>query len=225
MTFNSLYIRIFVPLTLACILSFLFFSDQIRLGLMNLTTQIQYRACPIPLDQYAIEKIFQIGTDFEDIDASASQSGKHAILTPNGGFLQVQEEDDVLRHYGVSMFHQLHCLGMIRELVLRGTLGGDASIAQMNPDDSDDKDEEPHWLHCFNYIAEGIICAADSTIEPPRIKEQKDGKNRSVIDGIGHTHQCRDSKPVWDIVFNSEKAPPKAWAFRKGDSIHRVFLH
>ena len=52
------------------------------------------------------------------------------------------------------MFHQLHCLGMIRELVLRGTLGGDASIAQMNPDDSDDKDEEPHWLHCFNYIAE-----------------------------------------------------------------------
>ena len=154
MTFNSSYIRILVPLILACILSFLFFSDQIRLGLMNLTTEIQYYACPIPLDQYAIEKIFQVGIDFEDIDASASQSGEHAILTPNGGFLQVREEDDVLRHYGVSMFHQLHCLGMIRELVLGGTMRGDASVAQMKPDDSAGQDEEPHWLHCFNYIAE-----------------------------------------------------------------------
>lgn len=36
-----------------------------------------------------------------------------SLLTPNGGFLKVEEHNHEIQDYGVSMFHQLHCLAMV----------------------------------------------------------------------------------------------------------------
>ena len=48
---------------------------------------------------------------------------------------------------------------------------------------------EDHVLHCFDYLRQGIMCAADSTLEWPR--QEVDGR-RFAVDGWGVEHQCAD---------------------------------
>lgn len=47
-----------------------------------------------------------------------------------------------------------------------------------------------HLLHCFDYLRQGIMCAADSTLELVDV----DGTS---TDGWGSTHECRD----FDALF------------------------
>ena len=63
----------------------------------------------------------------------------------------------------------------------------------------------PHIDHCFDYIRQAIICAADPAIEPARIG--KDGL-RSQVDGWGAEHQCRSWEDLID--FANENAPSEA---------------
>ncbi|KIM89628.1 hypothetical protein PILCRDRAFT_1964 [Piloderma croceum F 1598] len=49
------------------------------------------------------------------------------------------------RQFGVSMFHQIHCLNMIRMALINGADG--------------------HSGHCMNFLRQAILCAADTTIE------------------------------------------------------------
>ena len=60
-----------------------------------------------------------------------------------------------------------------------------------------------HLDHCFDYIRQAIMCAADPAVEPARVDEH--GVRRDV-DGWGGQHQCRswsdlvefaqDNKPI-----------------------------
>ena len=58
-----------------------------------------------------------------------------------------------------------------------------------------------HTLHCFAYLRQSIMCAADTALEPYR-------EEHSGADGYESPHQCRD----YNAVF--------AWAerFRYSDS-------
>lgn len=71
------------------------------------------------------------------------------LLTPNGGFIMVDEGDGVTKGYGVTMFHQLHCLGMIRTMLFGGAMNHDHEVQgaewSKNP---------LHFLHCLDYIAQ-----------------------------------------------------------------------
>lgn len=78
------------------------------------------------------------------------------LLTPNGGFI-IKIDDKNLRHrYGVSMFHQLHCLAMIRAalqmLEQPNTLPGNASHHEHQHEAQRSDFDMPHWLHCFDYL-------------------------------------------------------------------------
>lgn len=90
------------------------------------------------------------------------------LLTPNGGYLTADRKTNETDKLGISMFHQLHCLAMIREemqylvhiievlkenthapelhsqLQRRHKHGGDS----MNPLNHD----ADHPLHCFDYL-------------------------------------------------------------------------
>lgn len=55
-------------------------------------------------------------------------------------------------------------------------------------------DNENHVPHCFEYIRQSIMCAADTTLEKSRIE---DGKISRDVDGWGVEHECRD----WDAVY------------------------
>lgn len=49
---------------------------------------------------------------------------------------------------------------------------------------------EKHIIHCFDYLRQSIMCAADSTLE------RMDPKTVTT-DGWGTTHQCHD----YDALF------------------------
>ena len=47
------------------------------------------------------------------------------------------------------------------------------------------KERKPHVAHCFDYLRQGILCSADSSIEPA-----VDSLNGFL--GAGFPRQCRD---------------------------------
>jgi hypothetical protein len=81
--------------------------------------------------------------------------------------------------FDVSMWHQLHCLNHIRTVLLNGDDGSD------------------HVEHCFHYLRQGILCAADTTIEAGGANMLRDD-GQKVATGVNVTHTCRDWKQIYD---------------------------
>ena len=63
------------------------------------------------------------------------------------GFLQVQRHNGEVEEYGISLFHQLHCLQMIRSLLLNQSWAS-------HHHDAGQVDDGPHWAHCVDYLAQ-----------------------------------------------------------------------
>jgi hypothetical protein len=83
--------------------------------------------------------------------------------------------------YMVSVFHQLHCLSYLAEHFQQGYGGIELS------------DEVAHHsAHCFNYLRQGIVCAADTTLE---------GKT-DAGPGEGSEHECADYDAVLEWANN-----------------------
>ncbi|KAM7215684.1 protein of unknown function (DUF3328) domain containing protein [Rhypophila decipiens] len=89
--------------------------------------------------------------------------------------------------YGVSMFHQLHCLNFLRYAYYPET------VEDFPPDEV-----EFHRDHCLDYIRQGIMCAGDFTLEP---------LTEVGINGMGATHQCRNFERMfsWAYEHRSDK--------------------
>ena len=60
-----------------------------------------------------------------------------------------------------------------------------------------DPNHERHEEHCFDYLRQGLMCAADTTIEHPQVEH--DGRRR-FTDGWGVIHQCKDWSTIFDFV-------------------------
>jgi len=73
--------------------------------------------------------------------------------------------------YMMSVFHQLHCLSYLAEHFQQG-YGGIELVDEV----------AHHSAHCFNYLRQGIMCAADTTLE---------GKT-DAGPGEGSEHECKD---------------------------------
>ena len=71
----------------------------------------------------------------------------------------------------VTAFHQLHCLSYLAEHYQRGYAGIELTEEVAN-----------HTAHCFNYLRQGIMCSADTTLE---------GKTEAGP-GEGSEHECVD---------------------------------
>ncbi|RAO68378.1 uncharacterized protein BHQ10_004390 [Talaromyces amestolkiae] len=84
--------------------------------------------------------------------------------------------------YGVSMFHQLHCLNFLRLAYF------DDAIKDLTPE------EIPiHRDHCLNYIRQAIMCNGDATFESVN--------HQGVLDGMGATHQCRNFELIFSWAY------------------------
>ncbi|MCJ1358828.1 MAG: hypothetical protein MMC33_008828 [Icmadophila ericetorum] len=87
--------------------------------------------------------------------------------------------------FAIAVFHQLHCLTMIREMYYTPPEEKYHSMAIAT-----------HAEHCFDYIRQSLQCNADMTLEFTN-HERKDGKPFTV-DGWGVEHKfCKD----WDRIF------------------------
>ncbi|KAK4148668.1 hypothetical protein C8A00DRAFT_38754 [Chaetomidium leptoderma] len=73
--------------------------------------------------------------------------------------------------YMMTVFHQLHCLSYLAEHYQQGYAGVNLTEKVAH-----------HTAHCFNYIRQGIMCSADTTLE---------GKT-DAGPGEGSVHECTD---------------------------------
>ncbi|KAG2035912.1 hypothetical protein BDR03DRAFT_983376 [Suillus americanus] len=92
------------------------------------------------------------------------------------------------RLFGVSMFHQIHCLQTIRLALINGPNG--------------------HSGHCLNFLRQAILCNSDTTLDPVYINGSTAGS-----DGLGVTHICRDWSQVYAYI--KENQMDSVWAEHK----------
>ncbi|KAJ8062728.1 hypothetical protein OCU04_007992 [Sclerotinia nivalis] len=165
------------------------------------------------------------------------------LLPENGGFLRIignnesgregegkdvaSEEDKKNKHkYGITMFHSLHCLGIMRGGVqelfremeeLKMEMGelkmGDMGKREKRDGEGGRREKRAgaghnfghlehgdplHWLHCFDYLRQTILCTADGTLEPPKA----DSRGKENVDGMTE-RQCRDPEELWRLSVES----------------------
>ncbi|KAF2430169.1 hypothetical protein EJ08DRAFT_697711 [Tothia fuscella] len=162
--------------------------------------------------------------EFFDL-SRASDGNWTALLPPNGGFVSESTKDGGYEMAGITMFHQLHCLQMIREAFQDLTEGKRALESEMDDEEDDDfmdvgkehglrrrsglrtrhgpHPDQEHWVHCLDYLMQGILCAADDTIEFAHDTEE----GGRAVDGYEITHQCRSPEAIWARVMGPSSIP------------------
>ncbi|KAE8380418.1 hypothetical protein BDV26DRAFT_290345 [Aspergillus bertholletiae] len=163
----------------------------------------------------------------EDLSHEGDNAWNTELFTPHGGFLIVRRNETTKEKWGVSMFHGLHCLQIIRSMLQQARENGMSSMAGGHGDhhqQHSDHLDETHVEHCFSYIAQSLMCSADDTIEPPQEHYDSDGNLIDInVDGMGHIHRCRDSRRIWEVVQQSEQSPIDKWDWEINDTVESVF--
>lgn len=101
--------------------------------------------------------------------------------------------------YMISAFHQLHCLSKLQLLV--------TSLLQPSSVPRDEKLATGyHVSHCVDYLRQGIMCAADRTLEGPDMVAEQ---NESPLRGWGVRHICQpwDTLIEWRNMHSVLKGP------------------
>jgi hypothetical protein len=148
--------------------------------LSAINTSVAYlegdRPRELPIKVRTIQAAFHDDPDHYGMEGFAATAEWNAIRPPGAGFVFLGEE-----HYafGVSMWHQMHCLNHIRAALVNGDDGSD------------------HTKHCFHYLRQGILCAADTTLEPGGTSRMLKNGDK-VATGVGTQHTCRDWRQVHD---------------------------
>ncbi|VDC03520.1 unnamed protein product [Peniophora sp. CBMAI 1063] len=89
------------------------------------------------------------------------------------------------RAFALSMFHQLHCLRL-----LRAGLDGDYR-----------PQIQGHFRHCLNYLRQMILCQPDLTLEPHNVIDHD-----PMMKGPTSVHVCSDWREVYDAVEDNYAA-------------------
>ncbi|EGX95202.1 hypothetical protein CCM_03474 [Cordyceps militaris CM01] len=135
----------------------------------------------------------------------------HDLLPVGGGFVPIpwprnyalpesaplEGNPEQAELYATSSVHQLHCLATMRETIKSYSQG-----------------EEPlyssgHAYHCLNYLRQGVLCAADTTLEygHPVWNKEKTSMEYDFA-GNGVVHQCRNWNTVKEFLVN-HRTPDK----------------
>ncbi|KAL2071628.1 hypothetical protein VTL71DRAFT_12863 [Oculimacula yallundae] len=109
----------------------------------------------------------------------------------------IEDDSEEGEVYSLSITHQLHCLAVIRHVIMNYEKKDKSRYAGHG-----------HEYHCIDYIRQSILCAGDTTLDHAAIVKGSDGVDRRLgFTGANSTHQCRD----WDAI--------RTWAIenRSGD--------
>ncbi|KAL0630883.1 hypothetical protein Q9L58_010269 [Maublancomyces gigas] len=113
-------------------------------------------------------------------DGIISIPRKYTTHLPKSLPAAFEPESDV---YGISMFHQLHCLNFLRFAYYP------EGITTMPP-----QDIIFHRDHCLDYIRQAIMCHGDTTFEI---------LTSVGVNGMGATHTCRDFDKIWAWAYEN----------------------
>ncbi|KZV95272.1 hypothetical protein EXIGLDRAFT_480079 [Exidia glandulosa HHB12029] len=103
------------------------------------------------------------------------------------------------RLFGVSMFHQLHCLRYFARAFGPG-LG--------------DEHEHNHIRHCLSYLRHAVLCSPDLTLERGDFVQRYGGGRTRT----GEVHTCRD----WSALYDAMDANWEVWKTDKGTFLKSV---
>ncbi|KAI1962510.1 hypothetical protein LOZ58_002852 [Ophidiomyces ophidiicola] len=101
--------------------------------------------------------------------------------------------------YGLSMYHQLHCLASIRETFYhKSELTSHVHMNKLR-NQANESFLVQHIDHCFDYLRQSIRCSADLSVEWARVGSTE---NRNSVDGWGVPHmECKDSDAIEAFVL------------------------
>lgn len=165
--------------------------------------------------------------ELENMSLEGDAAWQDMTTTRGGGFLWIRHNETYRVGWGVSMFHALHCLSMIREIVKQNphfdseTGGSEHGSGHEHDAHMDYK----HAGHCLSYIAQSLMCSADGTLEKPRSLLDANGDIlRDDVNGEDVKHTCKDKSLMLDMIHKSEKQPLDYYPDTKeGDTIWDVF--
>lgn len=88
-------------------------------------------------------------------DLSSNADGNwSALLPPNGGFVVEKNEFGGLEMAGITMFHQLHCLGMIRNAIQELMIDKPMNMENVIGRRHGLHFHQEHWVHCLDYLVQ-----------------------------------------------------------------------
>ncbi|OQE41813.1 hypothetical protein PENCOP_c004G03202 [Penicillium coprophilum] len=99
--------------------------------------------------------------------------------------------------YGVSMFHQIHCLAVIRRDYYKLVMGLQTDDHSVIKEAAERQLASEHTGHCFDYLRQAFECSGDMSLEWPRT--EKDG-SRFQTDGAGIPHVCASKSAIMDYM-------------------------
>ncbi|KAI0697344.1 hypothetical protein BC835DRAFT_1519209 [Cytidiella melzeri] len=133
----------------------------------------------LPIERKQVKMTIEESTRYSIMDPEAEMEwlwtgpvGDHAVRLGEGR-----------RGYVVAMFHELHCLRLMRKALESGRWSHMGKGAQ------------GHMHHCFVYLRQWTLCSADVTLEPGDFT-----KRNLTLERTGATHTCYDWFPVYDRV-------------------------
>lgn len=104
-------------------------------------------------------------------------------LAPDGGLVYLGDEHQV---FGISMFHELRCLNVIRQGIVQ-TLDGNVTISTQLVQ------------HCFNYIRQMILCRSNTMLTG--FVQSSDADTPHSFVGI---QQCNDWTEIYKEVERNQ---------------------
>ncbi|KAK9424904.1 putative Tat pathway signal sequence [Seiridium unicorne] len=102
--------------------------------------------------------------------------------------------------YGISVFHQLHCLGGVRKM-LWDIIYGRADVEHLlaaYPENATEFNFEAtthglwHVNHCLDYVRQALQCNADLSLEWP-----VEVNGETLVVGWDNVHECKN----WDSIY------------------------
>ncbi|KAJ5790234.1 uncharacterized protein N7518_007245 [Penicillium psychrosexuale] len=180
------YLGLLAALSVCLVLNLgaLFFSLRILTrGTRGYTYLAGDRPRELPIKVRTIQAAFHDDPSHYGMEGITATAEWNAIRPPGKGFVFLGEEHFA---FDVSMWHQMHCLNHIRAVLVNGDDGSD------------------HTAHCFHYLRQGILCAADTTLESGGTN-MKLANGDKVATGGGTVHTCRDWRQVHDWMENQHK--------------------
>lgn len=119
--------------------------------------------------------------------ASDAEWFSMADVDAGSGYIRLGPDN---RIFAVSMFHQMHCLRMINLAFTKAPIATPA-----------------HLQHCFNYLRQGALCGADTSLESGDFEMRNFSWQRT-----GATHTCRD----WTKVYLNMEQNFASWESKPG---------
>ncbi|KAH9877311.1 hypothetical protein IAQ61_002675 [Plenodomus lingam] len=152
------------------------FSSHARLNIVGFLDGDRPRELPIKVG--TIQHAFHDDPEHYHLEGMPAWAEWNAMRPLGKGYVFLGEEHFAL---GVSMWHQMHCLNHVRTVLINGDDGSD------------------HTEHCFHYLRQGILCAADTTLEAGGT-HMKLANGDHVATGVGTVHTCRNWNQVHDYL-------------------------